>query len=328
MSAEIEQLVGIDVGASFHQACVVEGNRKRQMKVTSSLSDHQRFISSLKPSRCRVVMEATGIYYLDLALDLVEAGIEVMVVNPKQAHHFAKALGKRSSTDPISAGVLADFAARMPFNAWTPPPVRWYEFRSIARQINRLNGDLVTAKNRLHALEASRRSSRLIINDEKNGIRALERRIERMLEAAREMMQSDAKLQRMADHMVVAKGFRETTVIAILGELLMLPRTMNARQCSCHAGLDVRLKKSGTSVEAKPRLSKAGNAYLRAPLFMPMLSAIQHDPLTKAHYERLQARGKTKRQAIGALMRKYLTGFWAVVKNDEPFDTQKLFSLS
>lgn len=326
MSADYDQMVGIDVGASQHAACVVEDGRKRRSKFDANASAHRRFIDTLKPGGCRVVMEATGVYFLDLALDLVEAGIEVMVVNPRHAHHFAKALAKRSTTDPISAEVLAEYAQRMPFRAWTPPPYRWYEFRSIARQINRLNAQLTAAKCRLHALESTRRRPALVINDEKSAVRALQRRIERLIAGAQKILADDDQLARMADHITQAKGFKDRSAIAILGELLMLPRTLNAKQCACHAGLDVRLKQSGTSVEAKPRLSKVGNVYLRAPLYMPMLSAIQHDPLTKAHYERLVARGKTKKQALGALMRKYLTGFWAVVKNDEPFDSSKLFA--
>lgn len=326
MSSNATQFVGIDVGSKTHQACVVNRGRRHNRQVKSAPADHQRFIKTLDPARCRVVMEATGIYHLDLALDLVEAGIEVMVVNPLHASRFADALGNHSSTDTISARVLAEFAERMPFKAWKPPSAQWLEFRSIARQINRLNRDLVKSRNRLHALEATGTGSRLVINDEKAGIRALERRIERLTGAALEAMAGDPELSRMRDHMLVAKGFRETSVVPILGELIMLPRTMNGKQCACHAGLDVRLKRSGTSVEAKPKLSKAGNPFLRAPLYMPMLSVIQHEPLAQAFYERLVGRGKTGKQALCALMRKYLTGFWAAIKNDQPFDISKLFA--
>jgi len=31
-------------------------------------------------------------------------------------------------------------------------------------------------------------------------------------------------------------------------------------------------------------------------------------------------------QAVGAVMRKYLTGIWACLKTDQPFDSAKLFS--
>lgn len=326
MSSNPTQFVGIDIGSREHEVCQFDGSKTKKRSLKSDPVEYTRFIKSLDPERCRVVMEATGIYYLDLAIDLVEAGIEVMVLNPRNAHHFAKALGKRSSTDAISAHTLAEFAQRMPFKAWTPPAPAWLEFRAISRQINRLKKDESKTKNRLHALEATRTSSSMILDDEKAGLEALRERIQRLLAAAAKIIADDEYLCRIRNHLIAAKGFRETSIIPILGELLLLPRSMNAKQCACHAGLDVRLKKSGTSVEAKPRLSKAGNAYLRAPLFMPMLSVIQFEPLAKAHFERLVARGKTRKQAIGALMRKYLTGFWSAIRNDEPFDTSKLFA--
>jgi len=326
MSSDPTQFVGIDIGSKVHEVCVVDHGKIDKRTLKSAPVDHARFIKTLDPARCRVVMEATGVYYLDLAIDLVEAGIAVMVLNPRTAHHFMKALGKRSSTDAISAQALAEYAERMPFKAWTPPPPLWLEFRAIARQINRLKKEETKIKSRVHALKATRTCSPLILRDEQAGLLALGQRIERLLKAATEAIARNDELKRFLDHLSVAKGFRETSIIPILGELLLLPRTMNGKQCACHAGLDVRLKRSGTSVESKPRLSKAGNAYLRAPLFMPMLSVIQHEPLAKAHFERLVARGKTPKQAIGALMRKYLTGFWSVIRYDQPFDTSKLFA--
>lgn len=319
------QQVGLDIGAARHAVHLIEGEKQRAMVVANTHQGRRQLIKRLKPGHCRVIMEATGIYYLDTAMDLVEAGVEVMVINPKRAHHFAKALGLNSSTDPISAKVLAKFATTMDFEAWSPPPPRWYEFRSIARQINRLTGEKVACQNRLHALKASRQSSRFLIDDEQQGIESLQDRIQRLLDAAQRLIAGDLFLARLRDHVTAATGFADRSAITILGELVMLPRTMNARQCASHAGLDVRIKQSGTSVNAKPRLSKAGNAYLRAALYMPVLTAVKHDPLAKAHYERLQTNGKTKLQAICALMRKYLTGIWHVVKNDEPFDSQKLF---
>jgi transposase len=73
-------------------------------------------------------------------------------------------------------------------------------------------------------------------------------------------------------------------------------------------------------------LSKAGNAYLRSALYMPAMSAIQWDTRAKAFYKALVARGKKKMQALCAVMRKYLTGLWACIQNDTPFDSSRLFS--
>src|SRR4051794_14675202 len=63
----------------------------------------------------RVCMEATGVYHLQLALMLVAAGVEVMVINPRVAKDFGRALANRSKTDRIDAWTLLEYVRRMEF---------------------------------------------------------------------------------------------------------------------------------------------------------------------------------------------------------------------
>lgn len=78
----------------------------------------------------------------------------------------------------------------------------------------------------------------------------------------------------------------------------MLPEHLKAPQVSRYAGLDVRLCQSGTSINRPARLSKVGNAYLRAALYMPAMSAIQHDQRAKAFYD---AGGSRQKEDAGAM---------------------------
>lgn len=73
------------------------------------------------PGRILIVMEATGAYWEQLALSLVQQGFVVSVIHPPQAHDFAKALLKRAKTDAIAAQTLAQFAERFEPAPWTPP---------------------------------------------------------------------------------------------------------------------------------------------------------------------------------------------------------------
>lgn len=316
---------GIDIGASKHEVVIKKGESQESFSIENNVEGIASLARRVRGNRCRVVLEATGIYYLDTALALVDAGAEVMVINPQHGHHFAKALGWHSTTDRISASMLAEFAQRMPFKAWTPPPRAWLEFRGIARQINRLTHQRAAAKNRLHAHEATLQTSSAVIEDERDGIDMLERRIKRLTGAAMTLIGNDSELKRLHTQFTAATGIADASAIAISGELIVLPRTLNSKQCGKHAGLDVLFKESGTSVRGKPRISKRGNAYLRSALYMPALVAAQHDPRVKAHQDALLKRGKKPLQARCAIMRKYLTGLWAVVRKDEPFDSEKLF---
>jgi len=81
-------------------------------------------------------------------------------------------------------------------------------------------------------------------------------------------------------------------------------------------GLDPREHQSGSSVNKKPRLSKAGNRYLRIAFYMPALSATSHDPNVRAYYHYLIAiRGLKALQALCAVMRKLLLAIHAGKNN-------------
>lgn len=319
---------GIDIAAKTFD--LVTRHDGRDAKVEQFKQTPQGHASAVKKLRklkpSLIVMEATGIYYLDLAIALAEAGLPVAVINPKSFKHFAALKLKGCKTDPVDAALLAEYGERMQPRTWTPPDATRMGLRDIGRQINRLTATRTQAKNRLHALQSKRDTLPMLIEDEQEGIAVLNRRLARLTQSALDLISKNYTLSRHLEHLVAAKGIAESTAIAVLGELCVLPQSMKASQVSRHAGLDVRITQSGTSVKSPGRLSKAGNAYLRAALYMPAMSAVTHDPRAKAFCETLVGRGKKKIQAQCAVMRKYLTGIWACIQTDTPFDSAKLFS--
>jgi transposase len=104
----------------------------------------------------------------------------------------------------------------------------------------------------------------LLIEDEIEGIERLDQRIERLTQAARELISSHPDYRQHRDHLCQAKEIGEASALALLAELAVLPRELKSAQVSRYAGLDVRLCQSGSSVSKPGRLSKAGNAYLRS----------------------------------------------------------------
>jgi transposase len=319
---------GIDVGAaSVVLVCRQSGRGSVPEPFEQSIAGHAALVRRLrKLAPQRVVLEATGIYYLDLALALRAADLPVAVINPRSFHHFAKLKLVGSKTDGVDAALLAEYAERMNPPLWQAPDPHRLALRDVGRQINRLTAARTQAKNRLHALRAKASTLPLLIDDEIEGIALLNRRIQRLTAAAVELLGQAPELARQCELIDAATGIAQASAIAILAELCVLPSHLKANQVSRYAGLDVRLWQSGTSVNQRARMSKAGNAYLRSALFMPAMSAVRHDPRAKAFSLTLQRNGKKKMQAVGAVMRKYLTGIWACLKTDRPFDSAKLFS--
>ncbi len=115
--------VGIDVGASELVAVIRKnGMTLKAQSFANTAADHVRLIRKLASySDLIVCLEATGLYHLDLAVALHDAGLSVMVLNPKVSHNFAKVLRKNSKTDAVDADTLAQYAERMPYQAWTRP---------------------------------------------------------------------------------------------------------------------------------------------------------------------------------------------------------------
>lgn len=320
--------VGLDIGSRTSIAGVrKDGRPAGQWEIAQTpagLKAAVKKLKSLKPKS--IVMEATGIYYLDLAIDLHAADLPVSVINPKSFHNFAKLMLQNNKTDAIDAQLLSEYAERMTPRLWTPPSPAQLELRALGRHINRLVGHRVRAKNELHALQATNTTIPMLIEDQEEAIASLDERIERLRKAGRDLIAQCPILNQQYQQLVAAPGMGAVSVLAILAELTTLPEMLKSSQVSRYAGLDVRQTQSGTSVDKPGRLGKTGNAYLRAAMYMPAMTAIRHDPYAKGFYETLLSRGKKKMQAIAAVMRKYLTGAWACMRGDEPFDTAKLFS--
>ena len=320
------RVAGIDISArTFDLALRINGTAGKARRFKQSPSDFQQAAKILTKQKIDlVVLEATGIYYLDIAVYLVNAGLTVAVINPVSSKRFAELKMTQVKTDAADAALLAEYAEVMKPKPWTPPKPEYLALKDIGRQINRLTKDKVKAKNRLHAVQ-SKTSPNVLVDDLTESIESYERRIRRLSEAALEIIQADKDLKAAYNGMLSTTGIGQTSALAILAEFAVLPRDMKAKQVARHSGLDVRLQESGTSVRGKSRISKAGNAYLRSALYMPAMSAARHDENTRRFRDKLVERGKTKLQAIVAVMRKYLTGLWIAFKQGQPFDSSKLF---
>ena len=291
--AKPDLFAGIDVGAEeLILAVRKNGKPFDPQKFANTPADRSRLVKKLvKLPGIIVCLEATGIYHFDLSLALHDAGVLLMVVNPKASHNFAKVLMKNSKTDVVDANTLAEYAARMDFVAWTRPSDETIALRSFARRINALTGQKAAAKNHLHALTATSETPKAVLKDAKLAITQLEKRIDRLTADARVLIGKHPELKRILALLTGIKGVGETSAIALMGELLLLPPDLSHREWVKFAGLDPRAFDSGKSVHKKTRISKAGNRHIRAALYFPALSAKQHDKHVKAYFQHLMDNG-------------------------------------
>ena len=276
----------------------------------------------------RAVMEATGIYSLDLAIALSKKdGVEVMVVNPQVSKDFHRAMFVRSKNDKIDAGVLLEFAGRMEFRPFNPPSETAYELRSMTREINALKRDCSRTKCRLHAAESTVTSPKILIRSLKKTIREQTKAIEKLARAAMALIAVDVTLERKFELLQTVPGIAEVGATMIIGELATVPDFLTPRQLAAFAGLDPVEHKSGTSVNVRKGISRRGNKRLRTALYMAALTAVRIDEHVKAFYDKLIGKGKKPIQALVAVMRKLLHSIWGMFINDTPFDSARFYRL-
>ncbi|MGH9625795.1 MAG: IS110 family transposase [Bryobacteraceae bacterium] len=322
---------GIEVSSEVLLVALRRDGQMRPLKsFPNTPAGHEAIAAELvRPGRrVRVVMESTGVYGLDLALHLHrQAGIEVMVANPRAVHHFAQARMQRSKTDPLDAVTLLEFAARMEFQPWQPPSTAVLHLCALARRLEAITELCTAEKNRLHAASAAQALPAVIRQDLRRSIAFHERAAERLARQAVKLIAADPLLQERFEELDSVPGIARDSAISLLGELALLSPDLEVRQWVASAGLDPREYSSGRSVHKKVRISKTGNRRLRRALYMPALVAVQHDPFLGAFYQHLLAQGKLKMQALVAVMRKLLHAIFGMFKHHQLYDGSKVFRL-
>jgi transposase len=323
------RFAGIDVSAKTLAVSYEPRPGKTQaFEVPNNPQGHRELCGKLSSSTpIQVCLEATGNYSLDVALALYQHGIPVMVLNPRAARDFAKALQNRSKTDAVDAQVLLEYAKRMEFQPWLPPDGSLLQLRDLSRRIKALTRQATQEKNRLEAASCCQGLSPAVRKDIESHLRYLERSIDKLLRQAFKLIDQQPELDKARQHLISIKGVGQISAVHLMAELLLLPSDMTARQWVAYAGLDPRHHESGSSIHKPTQISRTGNAQLRETLFMPALTASRAEPHVKAFYEKLQQRGKTRMQALVAIMRKLLHSIHGMLKNQEDFQGQKFFVL-
>jgi transposase len=317
---------GIDVGARTLWVELERAGARQRREYPNDVEGHRKLCRWLtkRGRTSRVCMEATGVYHLDVALALTHtAGVEVMVVNPRAMRTFAHALMRRGKTDAQDAGVHLEYARRMPFVRWQAPAPEVLQLRALARAVQALVELATAQRNRLHAAQVPAPANAVLVAELEAHLTHLEQSIERLEQAALAVIEQSPLLKRRWALLDSVPGIASRSAIRILAELAPLPADMKVREWVAYAGIDPAHHQSGTSVQRPSHISRKGNRVLRTALYMPALVAIQNDAAVRAFYERLLVRGKTKMQAVVAVMRKLLHAIWGMFASDTTFDSGK-----
>ena len=318
-------ILGIDVGKEKLDVCLRLPNKQLFSQFDNTPAGHQKLLSWMKKQKvthAHVCMEATGQYGDGVAEYLHREGQSVSVVNPARIKHYGNSQLRRNKTDKADAELIANFCASQETTLWTPPSAEFKELQALVRRLE----DLTTARQQEENRLQAGITTVSVIEDLKEHLAFLDQQIEKIKRLIQEHIDNHPDLRKQRDLLDSIPGIGSLTAAKILGEIRSIQDFDSARQLAAYAGLTPENKRSGTSVNKKPRLSKKGNTNLRKTLFMPAISAKHHNPIVATFCNRLLQNGLCPMQVIGAAMRKLLHIIYGVLKHGQPFDPTYLDS--
>ena len=273
-------------------------------------------LTALKPDL--VVLEATGGYDLPCVAALTAAQLPVVVVNPRQVRDFAKATGQLAKTDRIDARVLALFGERVQPAVRALPDERTRELEAMLTRRRQLLEMRQAERNRVEQVIG--RVQRPINQSLKKHIAYLERELAMTDTELGRLIRESPVWRERDDLLQSVPGIGPVVAQTLLAELPELGQ-LNRRAIAKLVGVAPLNRDSG--MWRGQRAIYSGRATVRAAMYMAALVAARRNPVLKAFYQRLAARGKAKKVALVACMRKLLTILNHMVRTGERWNAHR-----
>ena len=274
--------------------------QNRQSEFRNTPVDLRQLLKQLqKVPGVHVVCEATGGYERAMVKVLHEAQIPVSVVNPAQVRAAAQAQGQRAKSDPIDAHGLTDYGQRYQPKATPPTSPTQEKLVALTQWLQQLISGQAMAKTQAehHQERFVRQQHAKLITHLQSQIAAVEKQIQLLL-------QQDTALQQNVNCLDQIQGVGPRTAWMVLAHMPELGQ-LNRQQVAALAGLSPWTRDSGT-MKGK-RCIGGGRPEVRVALYMAALSATRANPVLRALYLRLRAKGKPAKVALTAVMRRLLT---------------------
>lgn len=311
MTSKVEEIfVGIDV-SKLQLDLAVRGAEEiwQYGNNESGILELVRRLADMEPTL--VVIEASGGWEMSLVAELAFAKLPVAVVNPTRVRSFARAAGQLAKTDKLDASMLAWFAESIRPEV---RPLRNEQEAYLSSLVTRRRQviDILTAeknrRNTTHGQVGQRLEEHIDwLNEE---LSSLDKEIGRFIQVNPDWQEKQALLKSVP----CVGPVTSFTMLADLPEL----GTLNRQKIAALVGLAPFNRDSG------PRRGKrhifGGRASVRRVLYMAALSGTRSNPVIRSFYKRLLARGKEKKVALAACMRKLLVILNAMIRDRKPWN--------
>ena len=309
-----KQFCGIDISKDVFDVVDPNDHHHQYSNDQSGFKEFHKILT--KQTHC--VMEVTGSYYQGLATWLHSKSIDVSVVNPLSVKRFIQMRLKTSKTDKADARMIRLYSETESPDLWQPPSAYIIEADELHKLIVLLLKQRTALKNKLHGLIAKGITKSPVVTSVRRQIRNLDHEVstlELKLEEVVKVHQAD-----LLTRLCSIPGIGKRTAIYLIITTQGFEKFETSRQLISYFGLDPTIHESGSSVRGRSRISKTGNNHIRNLLFMCSFTACKHNKSCSEIYERITAKGKSKKLALIAVVNKLLKQSLAIAKSGLYYD--------
>lgn len=328
-----KQNIGIDISKNDFAACFSQLREDGTIRIVGSrkfkntLTGISKFIEwvekkGINELEVLFTMEATGVYYEELAHFLEDNDFYVSVILPNKTKAFMQSYNIKTKNDAVDAKLLGRMGLERNLKKWRPLSPNMRALKKLCRERVMLQNEKTAVCNRLHAENNSHQSHFDIVERCQNRINFIKGQIKMIEKQVKSIIKEDEILSKKVDLVCRIKGIGITTATTIIAETDGFNLINSRSQLISYAGYDVIQNQSGSSVNGKTKISKKGNKYIRRALHFPALGAVRREPIFKALYQRVFDRTKIKMKGYVAVQRKLLVMIYAIFKNDLVFDPE------
>jgi transposase len=292
-------VVGIDVAKDKVDACI----RRVELRQTfpNTLQGHRKLVAWLRKYQVgKAVMEASGGYEREWRNVLSSAGIAVRIVDPRRVRNFALSAGRLAKNDPIDAEMIAWFAETFSQAPGQISDAAREELAALAKARKALVDIKIRlqAQNEHAAPEPARKACARVL-------KSLAAEIDKLEAAIATKVKVTPQFAERAEIIESVPGLaRATSAILIAG----MPELGQVSDEVAAAVIGLAPYDDDSGRRRGERHIKGGRRWVRNAIYMPCLgAATQSNPVLKAFYQRLIAKGKEPKVALVACMRKLIT---------------------
>jgi len=299
---------------------------KNTLDITSTKSNHKQFSNDENgfkefekqlTKNDLVVMEATGYYHYCLAQYLQKNGYFVSVVNPLSVKRFVQMKLSKIKTDKSDAKAICDYASvnKVPlYSSKSKPQIECLQLLSL---IDVYLKQSTALKNKIHGETILGVPSKFVLRSLKRSLKLLQKEIFSLEEKLTKIVEKQHQNKLELLKTIPGLGTKTSLLLLVLTD--GFSRFENAKQLCSFTGITPFIRQSGTSVNLKSKISKIGNKKLRNLLFLCSFSACKYNKSCKGLYDRIVAKGKSKKLALIAVSNKLLKQAFAIANSGIPY---------